>query len=43
VNDPAVKSGIFVYELHPWKLQPWDELAKKVKDAGQQSRSAEGK
>lgn len=43
VNDPAVKSGIFVYELHPWKLQPWDELAKKLRDAGQQSRSAEGK
>src|SRR5436309_1221575 len=42
-NDPAVKSGIFVYEMHPWKLQRWDELAKKVKDAGQPSRPAEGK
>ena len=30
-NDPAVKSGIFVYELHPWKLQPWEEFAKKAK------------
>jgi len=29
--DPAVKSGIFVYEMHPWKLQPWDEFAKKAK------------
>jgi uncharacterized protein YciI len=29
--DPAVKSGIFVYEMHPWKLQPWDEIAKKAK------------
>jgi hypothetical protein len=19
-NDPAVKSGVFVYEMHPWKL-----------------------
>jgi uncharacterized protein YciI len=28
-NDPAVQSGIFVYEMHQWKLQPWDELAKK--------------
>lgn len=39
-NDPAVKSGIFVYEMHPWKLQPWDELAKKVKgaEAGERSR-----
>jgi uncharacterized protein YciI len=27
-NDPAVKSGIFVYEMHPWKLQPWDQLTK---------------
>ena len=39
-NDPAVKTGIFVYEMHPWKLQPWDELAKKVKGTG---RAAEGK
>jgi uncharacterized protein len=40
-NDPAVKAGIFVYEMHPWKLQPWDELAKKAKAAAQTSRSAE--
>ncbi|HEY6154215.1 MAG TPA: YciI family protein [Candidatus Udaeobacter sp.] len=32
-NDPAVKSGIFVYEIHPWKLQPWEEFAKKAKAA----------
>lgn len=32
-NDPAVKSGIFIYEIHPWKLQPWEEIAKKVKAA----------
>ena len=30
-DDPAVKSGIFTYEMHPWKLQPWDEFAKKAK------------
>lgn len=30
-NDPAVKSGVFVYEMHPWKLHPWDEFAKKAK------------
>jgi uncharacterized protein YciI len=30
-NDPAVKSGVFVYEMHPWKLQPWGEFAKKAK------------
>ncbi len=33
--DPAVKSGIFVYEMHPWKLQPWDEFAKKAKSSTQ--------
>jgi uncharacterized protein YciI len=34
-NDPAVKSGVFVYEIHPWKLQPWEDFAKKSKAAGQ--------
>jgi uncharacterized protein YciI len=33
--DPAVKSGIFVYEMHPWKLQPWDEFAKKAQGSTQ--------
>ena len=28
-QDPAVKSGIFVYELHPWELKQWDEYSKK--------------
>ena len=30
-DDPAVKSGIFTYEMHPWKLQPWDQFAKTAK------------
>jgi uncharacterized protein YciI len=34
-NDPAVKSGVFVCEMHPWKLQPWEEFAKKAKGAAQ--------
>jgi uncharacterized protein len=34
-NDPAVKSGVFVYEMHPWKLQPWEKFAKKAKAAAQ--------
>ena len=25
MKDPAVESGIFVYEMHPWKLQRWDD------------------
>jgi uncharacterized protein len=32
-EDPGVKSGIFVYEMHPWELKPWDEYAKKVKSS----------
>jgi len=39
--DPAVKSGIFVYEMHPWKLQPWDEFAKKAKGSTQSVAPAE--
>jgi uncharacterized protein YciI len=42
-NDPAVKSGIFVSEMHPWKLQPWDKWAKKLEAAGQRSDPAEHK
>jgi hypothetical protein len=34
-NDPAMKSGVFLHEMHPWKLQPWEELAKKGKAAAQ--------
>jgi uncharacterized protein YciI len=39
--DPAVKSGIFVYEMHPWKLQPWDEFAKKAKGSTKSRAPAE--
>jgi uncharacterized protein len=28
-EDPAVKSGIFVYEMHPWELKPWEKYANK--------------
>lgn len=28
-EDPAVKSGIFVYEMHPWELKQWDKYLKK--------------
>jgi uncharacterized protein YciI len=34
-NDPAVKCGVFVYEIHPWKLQGWEEFAKKAKGTAQ--------
>jgi uncharacterized protein YciI len=25
--DPAVTGGLFVYELKPWRLVPWNEVA----------------
>ena len=28
-QDPAVKSGVFLHELHPWELQPWEKFLKK--------------
>jgi uncharacterized protein YciI len=28
-EDPAVKVGIFMYEMHPWELKPWDKYTKK--------------
>ena len=43
MQDPAVKSGIFVYEMHPWKLQRWDAFAKKAKSIDKRSRPAEGR
>jgi uncharacterized protein YciI len=29
-NDPAVTSGVFVYELHPWRPVDWDRRLQKV-------------
>lgn len=40
-GDPAVKSGVFLYEIHPWKLQPWAEFAKKTKNVTSQAAPAE--
>jgi uncharacterized protein YciI len=30
---PAVKSGIFICEMHPWELKAWDNYAKKAKSS----------
>jgi uncharacterized protein YciI len=30
-NDPAVKTRVFVSELHPWRLVPWEQHLKKKK------------
>jgi uncharacterized protein YciI len=41
--DPAVKSGIFVYEMHPWELKPWDEYAKKARNSTQSGTPADAR
>ena len=28
-DDPAVKSGVFVHEVHPWQLVDWEKHVKK--------------
>jgi uncharacterized protein YciI len=28
-DDPAVKAGIFVHQLHPWAPVPWEKYLKK--------------
>jgi uncharacterized protein len=28
-KDPAVVSGVFIYELHPWRLVEWERYLKK--------------
>lgn len=25
-EDPAVKTGVFLYQIHPWRLVPWQEF-----------------
>lgn len=37
MEDPAVKSGIFVYEVHPWELKPWDKYEEKANGSAQES------
>jgi uncharacterized protein YciI len=28
-GDPAVKSGVFLHEIHPWQLVDWEKYLKK--------------
>ena len=28
-EDPAVKSGVFLHEIHPWQLVSWEKFLKK--------------
>jgi len=32
-EDPAVKSGVFICEMHPWELKPWGDYAKKAENS----------
>jgi hypothetical protein len=32
-EDPAVKSGIFLHEIHPWTLMQWDKYLRKLRAA----------
>jgi uncharacterized protein YciI len=32
-NDPAVRAGIFVYQLHPWRLVDWEQRLSKANEA----------
>lgn len=34
-NDPAVINQIFVYDLHPWRLLPWEQYAKAATNSNQ--------
>ncbi|RZJ12356.1 MAG: hypothetical protein EOP39_03740 [Rubrivivax sp.] len=27
--DPAVKAGLFIHEVHPWRMVPWAQYLKK--------------
>ena len=35
-EDPAVKSGVFVYEMHPWELKLGGEYARKARRSAEQ-------
>ena len=35
-EDPAVKAGVFVYEMHPWELKLGGEYARKARPSAEQ-------
>ena len=39
-EDPAIKSGVFVYEMHPWELKPWGDYAKKAESSAKPGAQA---
>ena len=36
--DPAVKAGVFAYEIHPWRLVPWDKYLERRRARQQQQQ-----
>jgi uncharacterized protein YciI len=38
IKDPAVVTGIFTYELHPWSLVDWESRLKSKQRPSDQSR-----
>jgi len=36
-EDPAIKSGVFICEMHPWELKPWGDYAEKADRGAKQS------
>ena len=32
-NDPAVQTGLFLYDLHPWRLVDWEKRLSKAREA----------
>src|SRR2546430_4393332 len=42
-EDPAVKSGVFLCEIHPWELKPWGDYAKKAESRAQPGTPADAK
>jgi uncharacterized protein YciI len=39
-DDPAVKTGLFLHELHPWRLVPWEEHLKKQRERAKEQRES---
>jgi uncharacterized protein YciI len=39
-EDPAVKSGVFICEMHPRELKPWGDYAKKAEKSAKPGAQA---
>jgi uncharacterized protein YciI len=32
-NDPAVRTGVFLYDLHPWRMVDWEKRLQKARES----------